>query len=44
MCILCRGKLDHFASRRNFLKGTAAASVAGVAGATPSLFAARPAA
>jgi cytosine/adenosine deaminase-related metal-dependent hydrolase len=40
MCILCQGRLNHFASRRSFLKG---AAVAGLAAATPNLFAARPA-
>jgi 5-methylthioadenosine/S-adenosylhomocysteine deaminase len=40
MCILCNQGQSHFASRRNFLKGTAAA---GIAAAGMSLFAARPA-
>jgi 5-methylthioadenosine/S-adenosylhomocysteine deaminase len=42
MCILCnRGRLNHFASRRNFLKGAAAT---GVAASALNLFAPRPAA
>ncbi len=42
MCHLCdlRRRKNHFGSRRNFLKGVAAA---GLAAGTPSLFAARPA-
>jgi 5-methylthioadenosine/S-adenosylhomocysteine deaminase len=38
MCILCNEGPSHFASRRNFLKGTAAAGIAAM-----SLFSARPA-
>src|SRR5204862_577945 len=41
MCILCGDKLNHFASRRSFLKGAAASSIAASAF---NLFAARPAA
>src|SRR5258708_5616445 len=42
MCILCNpGRLNHFASRRNFLKGAAAT---GVAASALNLFAARTAA
>ncbi|MBV8836336.1 MAG: twin-arginine translocation signal domain-containing protein, partial [Alphaproteobacteria bacterium] len=42
MCILCnRGRLDRFTSRRNFLKGAAASTVAASAA---NLFAPRPAA
>src|SRR4051812_16473270 len=42
MCILCnRGRLNHSASRRNFLKGAAAS---GLAASALSLFAPRPAA
>ena len=42
MCILCnRGRLNHLASRRNFLKGAAAS---GVAASALNLFAPRPAA
>lgn len=41
MCILCGGRLNHFASRRGFLKGAAAA---GVAASAFNLFAPRPAA
>ena len=40
MCILCKGTLDQFASRRGFLKGAAAT---GAAAAALNLFAARPA-
>ena len=41
MCTLCGGRLNHFASRRSFLKGAAAT---GVAASALSLFDARPAA
>ena len=40
MCVLCGGRLNHFASRRSFLKGAAAT---GVAASALSLFDARPA-
>jgi hypothetical protein len=41
MCTLCGGRLNHFASRRGFLKGAAAT---GVAASALGLFDARPAA
>ena len=40
MCVLCGGRLNHFASRRGFLKGVAAT---GVAASALNLFDARPA-
>ncbi len=40
MCILCQGRLNHFASRRSFLKGAAATAVTASA---LSLFDPRPA-